>query len=122
MSKNKNRNGTPRQQNAPQDHKQPEKKPQTNKIRTGTGFEFEIKMKNPTDMRFVDALVGMDDESQPENLRLVDMIRVIRMLMGDAQKDAFFDHVAKAYGWASPGAVGKELRDIFASLDQSKKK
>ena len=114
----KKRNGQQGQQNT-----QTQKpSPIGQKLKTATGFEYELKAKNLSDMRFLDALVIMQDESLSEAERTTATVRVIRMLLGEGQKDAFYAHIAKHYGWASPAAVGKELGDILANFDQGKKK
>lgn len=92
------------------------------KLKTSTGFEYTLEAKNLTDMRFLDALVIMQDESLPESERTTATIRVIRLLLGEGQKDAFYAHITKEYGWASPEAVGKELGDILTNFDDTKKK
>ena len=92
------------------------------KLSTSSGFEYTLAAKNLTDMRFLDALVTMQDESLSEPERTIATVRVIRMLLGEEQKDAFYAHITKKYGWPSPAVVGKELGEILANFDQSKKK
>lgn len=92
------------------------------KLKTRTGFEYTLKAKNLTDMRFLDGLVTMQDPNKSESDRTLATVRVIQLLLGDEQKDAFYEHIVKTYKWADPAAVGKELGDILANFDQGKKK
>ena len=99
-----------------------QKTPIGKQLKTRSGFEYKLEAKNLTDMRFLDSLVAMQDASKSESERTLATVRVIQLLLGDAQKDAFYEHVARVYGWAEPAAVGRELGDILANFDQSKKK
>ena len=114
------------QQNLNRPQKRKEQPEQTTPFRrtlsTSSGFEYELKAKNLQDMRFLDALVLMEDESLSESERTVNMIRVLRLMLGENQKDALYAHVVKLNGWASPAAVGRELKDIISNFDESKKK
>ena len=92
------------------------------KLRTSSGFEYTLKAQNLQDMRFLDTLVAMEDESLTEAERVTNMVRFLRLALGETQKDAFYAHIVRIYGWASPAAVGKELRDILNNFDQGKKK
>lgn len=91
-------------------------------LSTSSGFEYILQAKNLQDMRFLDALVLMEDESLSESERMVNMIRVLRLMLGESQKDALYAHVVKLNGWASPAAIGRELKDIISNFDESKKK
>ena len=130
MSKKKNhgyrnQNQGNRQQNGIIPITQDHKKPQQNtgkKFRTLTGFEYTIQAKNIQDMRFLDALVSMEDPALTEAERVVSMVRVIRMMLGEEQKEALYAHVTKLHGWADPAAVGAELKSIISNFDESKKK
>ena len=128
MSKKKNGYSRPKNQqqnqNIQQESKaQPEQTTPFRKLlKTSSGFEYELQAKNLQDMRFLDALVLMEDESLSESERTVNMIRVLRMMLGENQKDALYAHVVKLNGWASPAAVGRELKDIISNFDGSKKK
>lgn len=114
MSKKKHYNGQ-NGQNLQQEKKE-------NRFRTSSGFEYELNTKNLQDVRFLDALVEMEDPSTKEEQRVVSMIRVIRMILGTEQKDALYARIEKQYGWVPPAAVAKELKDIIGNLSESKKK
>lgn len=122
MSKKKhygNNANNERQQAAPQEHLAPAKGPKT--FRTSSGFEYRIT-ENMSDFRLVDALVTMQDPSLDEGTRSVACVKALHFLLGDNQKEALFAHVVKIYGWASPGAVAKELMEIIGNFDENKKK
>ena len=125
MSKNKRNNGQQRpQQQGGTQAPQPQQKssPIGQRLKTRTGFEYKLEAKNLTDMRFLDGLVTMQDPNKSESERTLATVRVIQILLGDEQKDAFYEHIVRTYGWADPAAVGKELGDILANFDQGKKK
>lgn len=125
MSNKKRKNGQqrPQQQGGTQmSQPQQTQSPIGRKLKTPTGFEYELKAKNLTDMRFLDNLVTMQDPNRNENERTVATVRVIQLLLGDEQKEAFYAHVVKIYGYADPAGTGKELGYILANFDQGKKK
>lgn len=122
MSNKKRNNGQNMPPRQPQTQQQENQSPIGQKLKTSTGFEYELKAANMADMRFLDALVSMQDASLPEAERVTSTVRVVRYLLGEGQKDAFYAHVVQKYGAASPAAVGKELGDILANFDAGKKK
>ena len=122
MSKKKRNNWQQVTEKKPRQEMEEQKTPIGKQLKTRSGFEYKLEAKNLTDMRFLDSLVAMQDASKSESERTLATVRVIQLLLGDAQKDAFYEHVARVYGWAEPAAVGRELGDILANFDQSKKK
>ena len=115
MGKKKHYNGQNRQHANQQAREE-------NVFRTTSGFEYRLEAKNLQDMRLLDAMVEMEDQSTPYQSRITSMIKVIRMMLGEDQKEKFYAHVVKLYGWADPEAVGRELKDIIDNLNGSKKK
>lgn len=91
-------------------------------LKTKSGFVFSVDDKNIFDMRTVDALVAMQDEALSEAERSVSLVRAIRFLLGEKQKDALFSHIAKKHGNAEPYAVGQEFKEILLLLEGDKKK
>lgn len=92
------------------------------KYRTPSGFEYTLKAENLQDMRLMDALVSMEDTTLTEAERVTSMVRVIQLLLGFDQKEALYAHVVRNVGWASPVAVGLELKAIIRNFDEAKKK
>lgn len=122
MSKKKNhgyQKQNPELKRVPQDHRQVEKGPKI--FTTKSGFQYRIT-ENMNDMRLLDALVTMQDQSLGETERSVACAKAIRYLLGETQKEALLAHVVKAYGWARPDAVAMELMEIISNFDESKKK
>lgn len=105
----------------PDQQTQHSRSPFGRKLKTSTGFEYVLIAENVADMRFLDALVTMQDASLPEGERTASTVRAIRYLLGESQKDAFYAHIVQHYGAAGPEAVGQELGEIIASFDQAKK-
>ena len=92
------------------------------KYKTSSGFEYEINTQNLNDMTIIDGLITMNDATVQEHIRVVAMIRVLRGLLGEEQKDALYAHVIQKEGQAKTEAIGRELREIIESLDENKKK
>ena len=103
----------------PQDHQEKPKGPKI--YRTSTGFEYRLT-QNLYDMRLIDALVTMQDPSIDYGTRSVAYMKALRFLLGEDQKEALFAHVVRRVGWADPKVVIKELMDIIANFEESKKK
>lgn len=115
---NRSQNGQ-QTQKMPQDHLQQEKSPKI--FSTKSGFTYQIT-ENMNDMRLLDALVTMQDPSLSETERSVACTKAIRFILGENQKEALFAHIVRRYGWARPDAVARELMEIIANFDESKKK
>lgn len=92
------------------------------KSKTKSGFEFSIPDERIFDMRTVDALVAMEDASLSEETRSIALVRAIRFLLGDKQKDALYAHISKEKGVADPYKVGQEFKEILLLLEGDKKK
>lgn len=92
------------------------------KIKTASGFECAINEENLQDMRLIDALVSMEDTGLDAGSRIVSMIRVLRLMLGEEQKDAYYNYLVKKKGKADPQTVGEDLKVIINSLNEDKKK
>ena len=92
------------------------------KIKTASGFECVVNEENLQDMRLIDALVSMEDTGLAEGSRIINMIRVLRLMLGEEQKDAYYNFLVKEKGKADPVTVGEDLKVIINSLNEDKKK
>lgn len=105
----------------PQDHQK--KNDNTIKFTTQSGFKCKFDRKAFFDMRFLDAIVMMEDGGVKDEAKGVAMMRAVRFLLGEEQKDAFYLHIAeKNDGHVSVEAVSKELYEIIRYVGNDKKK
>ena len=81
---------------------------------TKSGFAFELEPDILDDMELLDQVVECD--ANPAALS-----RVIRMVLGEEQRKALYDHLRDERGQVSVKAVGEALSDIFSAIGQSGK-
>ncbi len=107
-----------------QDHKNKETKDgNILEFTTRGGFECRLDLKAFYDVRFLDAIVTMEDNSVKDEVRGVAMMRALRFLFGEEQKDAFYQHIADQNdGYAGIEDVSEELLDIIHYVGKDKKK
>lgn len=77
------------------------------KGKTSSGFEFVLETENMNDMRFIDAL------AEVENNNVLMISEVLTMMLGKAQKNALYSHLADKDGKVSPTLCMNEIREIF---------
>lgn len=82
---------------------------------TATGFAFCISGETVDNMELVDALSEMDDGNE------LAMSKALRLLLGDNQKKALYDHVRTEDGRVPIKAIASELKEIFQSTGKSGK-
>lgn len=86
------------------------------KSKTSTGFSFELDERNLDDMRFVDELGLVSDDSAPELDRLRAASKAVGMLIGREQKNALYIHIGNTNDGRVPFmAFVAELRDIMSA-------
>lgn len=80
---------------------------------TKSGFKFSVPAMHLDNYELTEALDAM--ESNP-----LAIARVVRLILGEEQKNALLDHVKEKTGQLKNGDVGKELTDIFAAIEPLK--
>lgn len=82
---------------------------------TSTGFKFSFDEANADDMRFVDLIAAISDETTPDFERLAGCSKLVELLLGKEQKAALYDHIGKANNGRVPYA---ELEKALAEIMQ----
>ena len=90
------------------------KESNTIKGTTTSGFEFTINKKNLDNMDLVDALADLGDGA---NLAIV---KVVRLLLGEAQKKKLYDYVRDDSGIVPQEKINTEVTEIFAICNEDK--
>ena len=81
---------------------------------TKSGFVFEIESDILDDMELMDQVVECD--TNPAVLS-----RVIKMVLGEEQRKALYDHLRDERGKVPVKAVGEAITDIFSAIGQNGK-
>lgn len=81
---------------------------------TKSGFAFEIESDILDDMELMDQVVECD--TNPAALS-----RVIKMVLGEGQRKALYDHLRDERGKVPVKAVGEAITDIFSAIGQNGK-
>ena len=90
---------------------------------TSTGFAFEYDEARLDDMRFVDLLAVVVDDSAPLFDRVRGASRLLSMLLGDELKAALYAHIGAAHDGRVPRAeVETALEEIMASAGKDAEK
>lgn len=92
------------------------------KIKTKTGFEWEINDAAFDDMRLVDSLVKIERGSISTTEKMIALNQVATSLLGDNGKEALFVHVEKKTGKAGIKEVTGEIYDMLEQLNDKEKK
>ena len=80
---------------------------------TSTGFSYEIPFDAVDNYEFLEVLA----ESEENFLKFPNMIK---MLLGEEQKNRLIEHLKKEKGKASVTEIGKEIQEIFLSNKKTK--
>ena len=90
---------------------------------TSSGFRFEFDEQRLDDMRFVDILSEVLDESTPEFDKLAGVSKLITMLLGREMKNALYEHIGEAHDGRVPRSeVESELEQIMAGAGEDAEK
>ena len=90
---------------------------------TSNGFAFEYDEQRLDDMRFVDLLAAVADESAPLLDQVSGMSRLLTMLLGADLKASLYDHIGKAYDGRVPRAeVETALMEIMRAAGKDAEK
>lgn len=81
---------------------------------TKSGFAFELEPDILDDMELMDQVVECD--TNPAALS-----RVIKMVLGEEQRKALYDHLRDERGKVPVKAVGEAITDIFSAIGQNGK-
>lgn len=84
------------------------------KGKTASGFEYSINPDVMDNMELLDAIVEID--ANPLALS-----QVLRMVLGDEQRKALYDHLRTEDGRVPVKAVSEAITDIFNSSGQQGK-
>lgn len=83
---------------------------------TESGFVYELDELRLDDMRVVDVLAVVTDESEAEFERLRSASKLVELLLGRELKAQLYDHIGKTYGGRVPyAALEAELGQIMGS-------
>lgn len=81
--------------------------------KTKSGFEFTVDDEKLNDMRFVDALAeAMEDTFKAP--------KVIKMLLGEEQKEALYTHLETEKGNVPIEAVMEAIEEIMGATAETK--
>lgn len=81
---------------------------------TQSGFTFEMEPEVLDDMELLEQVVECDENP-------VALCRVARMILGEEQKKALYNHLRNEKGKVPISAVGKEITEIFSAIGQKGK-
>lgn len=82
--------------------------------KTKTGFEYKIAESALDNMELVDALAELDEG----NTTVIS--RICKLLFGNEQKKALYNHLRTAEGNVPVAAFTQEIFDIFEQLKDGK--
>lgn len=82
--------------------------------KTKSGFEYSIDSNVMDNMELLDAVAEID--SNPLALS-----KVLKMVLGDEQRKALYDHLRQEDGRVPVKAVSEEITDIFTSSGKNGK-
>lgn len=86
------------------------------KGKTSSGFEYNITKETLDNMELVDAIVEIDEGEDPMALS-----KLLDMLLGDKEsKKRLYDSVRNEQGKVTISAVAEQIKEIFASFEESK--
>lgn len=83
------------------------------KGKTKTGFEFKVEEEVLNDYELLELFAEVD-----ENPLIVP--KLVRMILGEKQKDKLIDHVRDENGRASVDKIAQELESILNSSTETK--
>ena len=81
--------------------------------KTRTGFEFEVDPAVLDDMELLDAIVEIEEKP-------FGVSKVLRMVLGDQQRKALYEHLRNEMGRVPVQAVMDAIIDIFTSGKEGK--
>lgn len=84
------------------------------KGKTSTGFEYEIDSAALDNMELVDAIAEADENH-------LGISKVIRLLLGEKQRNKLYDHLRTEKGTVPVAAVREALLEIFKGSGQQVK-
>lgn len=77
---------------------------------TNSGFNFNIDTEAMNDMRVIDAL------SEIEKGNVLQVTNLIKIMLGEKQKERLYKHIADGEGKVSPEKCMAEIKEIFEKL------
>jgi len=80
---------------------------------TKSGFVFEYEETTFDDMRVVDMLAMLEDAEEPILKRIAATSKLLRMILGEKQKTALYEHIGKQYGGRVPP---EEAANVLAEI------
>jgi len=83
--------------------------------KTNSGFEFSLNENALDNMELVDALAELQEDDP------IAISRVVRMLLGTAQRKRLYDHLRAEDGRVPLEAISTAVSEIFGALDQKGK-
>ena len=91
-------------------------------ITTSSGFTYEVDRDAFDDMEIFEDLIVMEDPDVPQAKRLFATNRVFRKMLGPEQTKKLDAFLKERDGKVRISAYQREIKDLFTSLDESKKK
>ena len=85
------------------------------------GFSYEIDETRLDDIRLVECIATITDESAPQFSRLTSATQLLTILLGKEQKDRLYAHIGKEYEGRVPvEKVTEFFTDILTAENDSK--
>ena len=84
------------------------------KGKTASGFEFEIDESALNNMELVDALAASEEDP-------LEVSRVVRLLLGDAQRKQLYNHISTENGIVPVDNVVEEVKQVFEACGDAGK-
>ena len=81
----------------------------TIKGKTQSGFSFTVDVRRMRDIRFIELLA---ESEKGENPTLV-LPRLVKMVLGDQQKEKLYKHLEDKDGFVDSTAVEAEMVEVF---------
>lgn len=82
--------------------------------KTKSGFEYSIDSNVMDNMELLDAVAEIDGNP-------LALSKVLKMVLGDEQRKALYDHLRQEDGRVPVKAVSEEITDIFTSSGKNGK-
>lgn len=88
---------------------------------TSTGFAYELDESRADDMRLVELLAVIEDDSAGSFAQILAAGKAVAMLLGEDGKKALYDHIGTRYDGRVPtGDLFAELEEILSGTDAEK--
>lgn len=91
-------------------------------VTSSSGFEYKIDKDNMDDMEIFEDLMVMEDPEEPQVKRTMALNRVFQKVLGKEQKEKLDAFLKERDGKVRISVYQKEIGEVFAAMNESKKK